>query len=79
MHDNTGCNNYTNKTFNTLLGGRFHHSQNIRNGLSLLKLVGIHKLYASIYMFKVLKLNSCEAIGNNMDLRRPHHQYLTRN
>ena len=46
---------------------------------NLLKLVDIHKLYASIYMFKVIKLNSCEAIGNNLDLRRPHHQYLTRN
>ena len=64
----------------TQLFSKYHPNAScIFKSANLLKLVDIHKLYASIYMYKVIKLNKCGAVGNNLDLRRPNHQYATRN
>ena len=35
--------------------------------------------YMPIYMFKVFKSNSWEAVGNHLNIRRPQHQYNTGN
>ena len=49
-----------------------------KNG-KILKLGDIYRLNVSIYMFKVVKLNSCHILRNNLDLTWPEHSYSTRN
>ena len=46
--------------------------------LKILKLEDIHRLYASIYMYKVIKLNECPTLQNNLNLNYPQHRYPTR-
>ena len=47
--------------------------------MKLLKLKDIHKLYAGIYMYKIIKLNQCPTVQANFNLHYPEHDYNTRN
>lgn len=47
--------------------------------MHILKLNDIHKLYASIYMFKVLKLNLMPTVQENLNLNFPNHEHYLRN
>ena len=46
--------------------------------MSILKLADIHKLYAGIYMYKVIKLNQCPTVQANLNLSLPTHSHGTR-
>ena len=47
--------------------------------IELLKLKEIHKLYAGIYMYKIIRLNQCPTAQANFNLHYPEHDYNTRN
>ena len=58
----------------------FHPSVNcLFKTMKILKIEDIHKLYASIYMFRVLKLNALPSVQANLNLEFPTHEHFLRN
>ena len=47
--------------------------------MSILKLDDLHRFYAGIYMFKIIKLNHCPTAQANLNLNFPENNYNTRN
>ena len=47
--------------------------------MKLLKLNDIHKLYACIYMYKIVVLNEVPTLQRNLNIQYPSHNYSTRN
>ena len=47
--------------------------------VKILKLKDIHRFCASIHMYKIINLNSCPSLQNNITLREPEHNHFTRN
>ena len=43
-----------------------------------LKLRDIYRLHAGIYMFKIIRLNTCPTVTEGMPIRYPEHRYPTR-
>ena len=43
-----------------------------------MKVADIYRLYAAIYMFKILRLNKCPTVQENLTLSLPQHSYNTR-
>ena len=51
----------------------------IFKSVKILKLLDIHKFHACVYMFKIIKLNLCPTVSENLRLRYPPHDHSTRN
>ena len=60
------------------LFGRFSVSRDVFSEFRLLKIKDVHKLYVSLYMFKLIKLDSCPSLRNCISLNYPSHSYSTR-
>ena len=46
--------------------------------MKILKLADIHKLYVSVYMYKILKMNLFPTLQLNLDIQTAVHSYDTR-
>ena len=66
------------KTVINLFSKFFPNNDSIFKNMKILKLRDIHRLYAGIYMYKVIKLNQCPTIQVNLNLNYPDHNYGTR-
>ena len=67
------------KIVKNLFGNYFPSEACLFKELKLLKVLDIHRFYASIYMFKILKLNECPTVNEDISFVYPEHTYLTRN
>ena len=70
--------NTHNRIVNTLFR-RFKPDSCPLKAQKLLKLVDIYHLYAGIHMYKILKLNINETVGDTIELETATHPYETRN
>ena len=66
------------KTVKNLFSKFFNNNNCIFKNMKILKLDDIHKLYAGIYMFRVIKLNQCPTVQANLHISYPNHNYGTR-
>ena len=60
------------------LFGRFSSTDNLFKEFKLLKIRDVHKLFVSMYMFKLIKLDECPSLRNCVTLNYPSHSYPTR-
>ena len=61
------------------LFGRYHVGSGCKfKAMSLLKINDLHRFYAAIYMFKIMKLSQCPTVKEGLNLRVPEHSYETR-
>ena len=67
-----------NKIVKNLFSRFFPRSANLYRDVGILRLADIYKLRVSLYMYKVLFLNDCPTIRNNLRISYPNHNYSTR-
>ena len=60
------------------LFGKFSSERNLFKEFKILKVKDIHKLYASIYMFRMVRLDDCPVLDDTVNLDYPSHPYPTR-
>ena len=71
--------NIQNRIMKNLFHKFFPHSNNLYKDTKILKLPEVYKLRVATYMFRVLVLNECPTIRNNLYLSYPEHDHNTRN
>ena len=47
--------------------------------MEILKRADVHKFYAALYVYGIVKLNLCPMMGNYIELNHYSHSYETRN
>ena len=56
------------------LFGKFYvRSTCLFKSMKILKLADVHKLYAALYMYKIVKLNSCPMNDNYIEINHNSH------
>ena len=65
------------KIVKILFGKFFPFGSNIFKELGILKLHDIHRLYASLHIYKILALETNDDVGSLMTFERINHQYPT--
>ena len=71
-------NNLHIRAVNNLFAELCPPNTNIFKHLKLLTLNDIHRLYAAMQMFKVVRLNQCPTVQMNLNLTYPEHNHDTR-
>ena len=62
------------------LFGKFHEQSTcLFKSMEILKRADVHKFYAALYVYGIVKLNSCPMMGNYIELNHYSHSYETRN
>ena len=60
------------------LFSKFSNESNLFKEIKLLKVYDIHRMYVSVYMFRMVVLNNCPVLDDAVNLDYPTHSYPTR-